>query len=63
MERRGLMANLEIRLMLAEKDVKYYELAKELGIADTTLSKKLRYELPLTKKQEMIDAINRLSNS
>lgn len=57
------MANLEIRLMLAEKDVKYYELAKELGIADTTLSKKLRYELPLTKKQEMIDAINRLSNS
>ena len=57
------MANLEIRLMLAEKKVKHYELAKELGMADTTLSGKLRFELPPSKKQEMIDAINRLSNS
>lgn len=56
------MANLEIRLLLAEKRVKHFELAQAMGISDTTLSKKLRFELPSNKKQEMIEAINKLAN-
>ena len=56
------MANIDIRILLAEKRIHHYELAKELGLADATLSRKLRYELPHTEKQKMIEAINKLAN-
>ena len=56
------MTNLEVRILLAEKRVKHFELAQAMGISDTTLSKKMRFELPNNKKQEMIEAINKLAN-
>lgn len=57
------MKNLEIRLLLAEKRIKHYELAKAMGISDTTLSKKLRFELSNNQKQEIIEIINELARN
>lgn len=57
------MRNLEIRLLLAEKRIKHYELAKAMGISDTTLSKKLRFELSNNQKQEIIEIINELASN
>lgn len=56
------MANLEVRTLLMEKNIRHFALAKELGIAEATLSRKLRDELPYTEKQKMIEAINKLAN-
>lgn len=54
------MANLEIRVLLEKSRIRHFELAKELGIADTTLSKRLRYEVTPKQKQEIIEAIERI---
>lgn len=56
------MANLEVRTLLMEKNIRHFALAKELGIAEATLSRKLRDELPYTEKQKMIETINKLAN-
>lgn len=57
------MANIDIRILLSEKRIHHYELAKELGMAEATLSRKLRYELPHTEKQKIIEAINRIAQA
>ena len=54
------MENLEIRTMLLENNIKHFVLAKESGIADTTLCRRLRYEVTPKQKQEIIEAIERI---
>ena len=44
------MANIEIRVKLAETGVKQYEVAEYLKIAETSFSRKLRNELPTEEK-------------
>lgn len=39
------MNNQELRKLAAEKDVKLWQIADEIGIADTTFSKWMRKEL------------------
>ena len=49
--------NANIRIALIEADMAEYELAELLGIADTSLSRKLRRELPEKEQQDIIAKI------
>lgn len=55
------MANKEIRVRLAETGIKQYEVADYLKIADTSLSRKLRKELPSEEKIRILQIIDKLS--
>ena len=48
------MNNIEIRTELLKVGMKKYELAEQLGIADSALSRKLRKELPEDEKQKIL---------
>lgn len=54
------MANMEIRNMLFQCNLKHWEIADRLGVSATTFSRWLRTELPPTKKREIIEAIEKL---
>lgn len=55
------MANKEIRCALINNALKQYQLSEELGIAEATLSRKLRKELPPEEKERILAAIDRLA--
>lgn len=55
------MTNTDIKVAALQAGVKLWELAEALGIADTSLSRKLRRELPDEEKQKILDIIDRLS--
>lgn len=55
------MANKEIRCALVNNGIKQYVLADHLGITETSLSKKLRRELPEEEKERILAAIDRLT--
>ena len=55
------MANLDIRAEAVSRGVRLWRVAEELGIADASLSRKLRKELPQTEKERIISIIHRLS--
>ena len=54
------MANKEIRCALVNNGIKQYVLADYLGITETSLSKKLRRELPEAEKKRILDVIDNL---
>lgn len=53
--------NKEIREAIKNSSLNKYEIAYEIGIADTTFSVWLRKELPDDKKQLVLNAIKKLS--
>ena len=55
------MANLAIRAEAVSRGVRLWRVAEELGIADASLSRKLRKELPQAEKERIISIIHRLS--
>lgn len=55
------MANTDIRLAAMQSGVKLYQIAHRLGICDNNFSRKLRYELPQEKKDEIFAIINELA--
>jgi hypothetical protein len=55
------MYNEEIRRYAAGNGVRLWQVADELGIADTSLSRKLRKELPTDSKQEIRKIIDKLA--
>lgn len=54
------MCNKEIRVMLTVNNIKHWEVADSIGIAEGTFSRWLRKELPEEKKEAIIKAINEL---
>lgn len=56
-----MMANVEIRIRLAATGIKQYEVAAELGMAEGSLSRKLRFELSDEERVQILAAIDRLS--
>lgn len=54
------MANEDITIECIKSRVKKKELAEALGITDTSLSRKLRFELEDVEKQKIIDTISKL---
>ena len=55
------MTNTDIKVAALQAGVKLWELAEALGIADTSLSRKLRRELPDEEKQKILEIIDQLS--
>lgn len=56
------MNNQDIRRSAAGAGVKLWQIADVLGIADCSLSRKLRKELPQPEKEKIMSIIERLSN-
>lgn len=55
------MTNMGVKNAAKAAGVRLWELADQLGIADTTLSKKLRYELPAEEQEKMVSAIKEIA--
>lgn len=55
------MNNQEIRNAVKVAGIKMWQLADEVGIADTTLCRRLRHELREDEKKQLLAAIHRLS--
>lgn len=51
------MKNIEIRMALMKAGIKNYQLAELLGITETSLSRKLRNELPEDEKERILAII------
>lgn len=49
--------NLEVREAISAKGLLYYEVAKLIGVSDTSFSRMLRYELTPERKTEILTAI------
>ena len=52
--------NLDIRQRAKENAVMMWQIAEGLGITDTTLSKKMRRELPQETKQRIYEIIDQI---
>ena len=55
------MANLDIRAAAVSAGVRLWRVADALGIADASLSRKLRKELPQEEKEKIFSIIQKLS--
>lgn len=55
------MYNEDIKRYAKTKKVKLWEVANEIGVTDSTFSRKLRKEFTNEKKQEIYCIIDRLS--
>ena len=51
------MENIEIREAIRESGFRHWQIADIIGVADTTFCRMLRRELPESKKQEILTAI------
>lgn len=56
-------ANQDIRQLLQEKRIYYWEVAQKIGITDGYFSKKLRSELPPDEKDRIRGIINQISEN
>lgn len=57
------MKNKEIRKLINDNRIYYYEIAHIIGISEFTLSIWFRKELSAIKKEKIISAINTIKNS
>lgn len=55
------MANEAIKNHARKKKVNMWELADKLGIADTTLSRKLRHELTIEETESALQLIDEIA--
>ena len=55
------LRNLDVRNMISDSDLKYWEIAEKLRITDSTFSRKLRKEFSEKEKDKIIEIINELS--
>lgn len=55
------MTNIEIRQAMQENRLFSYEVAAALGIADSTMSRKMRKELDEEEKQKILEVIEKLA--
>lgn len=54
------MFNIDIRNRIAVAAIPKWRVADVVGVADTTFSKWLRKELPAEKKQQVMEAIDKI---
>ncbi len=57
-----MRANEDIREMMKNKRVTQWETAAALGVSDMTLQRWLRFELPVSKRDAIIEAINSVAS-
>ena len=53
--------NRDIKELAKSKGVKLWQIANKLGICDGNFSRKLRYELPLYEKRQILNIIENFS--
>lgn len=56
----NFVANQDLRECIKESNVKMWAVARRLGIADSTLCRRLRFELPRAEKQKIVAVVNEL---
>ena len=56
-----IMNNLEVRLLIEKRRLRYYEVARAAGVSPFTLSRWLQQELPPERKARVIKAIESIS--
>jgi len=56
-----MRANQNIRKAAKKADVRLWEVAEEIGIADGMLSRKLRHELPDTEREKLLRIIEEIA--
>ncbi len=54
--------NDDISIACIENHVHKYEIAQKLGITDTSLSRKLRFELSNAEKEKIFNIIKKIKN-
>ena len=54
------MKNAKIRTAIFQSEVKHYQVAEAMGVADETFSRWLRHELPDDKQEEILAVIEKL---
>lgn len=54
--------NKDIREMITESGLHFYEVAAVIGVDNSVLSKWLRFPLRTDRKQKILDAIEKLNN-
>ncbi len=52
------MNNKKVRIAMIEADIRQWELAKLLNISESSLTRKLREELPEKEQDEIVALIN-----
>lgn len=57
------MENMEIRKLAMENGVRLWEVAEMMGIAEGTLSRKLRKRLPKEEKSTIVGIIKGIANA
>lgn len=57
----GKLMNNDIKRKAKSKGVKLWEVAQKLGISDSNFSRKLRYELSIEEKNEILSIIDELA--
>lgn len=57
------MPNREIKIAALDAGVKLWRVAEALGIADTSLSRKMRRELPTEEKKKILGIIESLKEA
>ena len=55
------LANTEIREAAKRNGVRLWQVAEVIGIADATLSRKLRRELPASERERVMSVIEKLA--
>ncbi len=56
-------ANQDIRNLIAEKRLRKWEVAKQVGISDGRFSVWLRVEMPEERKKRVLNAISQLTEA
>ena len=56
------MKNIDIRVYAIERNVKLWQIAKELHITDSSFSRRLREELSKEAKQQIYEIIDKLAD-
>ena len=56
-----MKSNMDIRILMMQNGITQYDMAEELGITASWVSRLLRTPLSLEKKEIFVEAINRLA--
>ena len=57
------LANADLRYAAKENGIRLWQVADVAGISETTMTRRLRRELPEAEKQKLLNIIERLSAS
>lgn len=54
------MSNKEVRIAIIQANIRQYQVADKLGIAEQNFSRKMRYEMSEKEKKRVLKAIEEL---